>query len=263
MRLLLIFLTAIFAAILIGTLPSCDKKDENITSPDDEEQFLCGDANGDSAINTLDVARLIRYLYKGGSAPNLVTADIDGIHGLTINDLYFLLNYIYNGGNDPICLSVANDTILPVSLDTIFINSGVVSPGESVCRIDITIKTHNAVQVFTLPLKYYLAGSNLMCDSILLPRSGESLKSVFPESFLYDIETAVALDTVNNKTLITGGPIPANDSVTFASLWFTLTPSVDTQTIVIDTTTYPPSHIVIFSRYESPNTIAFIPEIIF
>lgn len=262
------FLISVLFIIILAlfiVFPACEKSEKNITSPIEQEQFVCGDANGDGAPNIMDISYMISYLFKTGPTPNLAAADIDGIYGLSYNDVLILVNYIYEGGSDPNCLLITHDTTLPVSSDSVLFSTEVVPPGDSIYQLDIILKTHNNIQGFTLPLKYSCESSTIICDSLI----GYWSRYDFPQkTFLYncisDTLRRYGIDTVNQKALVCSrGAFPAGFSGTVASLWFTVTPSVDTQTIVIDTTTYPPSHIVIFTHYEPPETIASVPTIIF
>ncbi len=60
---------------------------------------ICGDANGNGAVNILDVSFIINYLYKHGPAPNpLQSADVNHSGGVNILDVSYLINYLYKQG---------------------------------------------------------------------------------------------------------------------------------------------------------------------
>lgn len=61
-----------------------------------------GDANGDMAINLLDVTFLIRYLYKGGPAPDPYAGDVNSDGSINLLDIMYLINYLYKGGPPPL-----------------------------------------------------------------------------------------------------------------------------------------------------------------
>lgn len=66
--------------------------------------FICGDANNNGSVNILDIAYLIKFLYKGGAAPEpLAAGDADGNHEINILDVSYLINSIYKGGPGLIC----------------------------------------------------------------------------------------------------------------------------------------------------------------
>jgi beta propeller repeat protein len=68
------------------------------------EEYVCGDANGDEAVNILDITFLISYLYKGGSAPDpLEAADVNNSGNVNILDITYLIAYLYMGGPEPEC----------------------------------------------------------------------------------------------------------------------------------------------------------------
>ncbi|MEW5924283.1 MAG: FG-GAP-like repeat-containing protein [Candidatus Zixiibacteriota bacterium] len=61
-----------------------------------------GDANADGAINILDIVFLIKYLYKGGPAPDPYAGDVDSNGAINLLDITYLINYLYRGGPPPI-----------------------------------------------------------------------------------------------------------------------------------------------------------------
>jgi len=67
-------------------------------------EMVCGDADGNDAVNLLDVTFLINYLYKDGPAPDPIeAADADGSGTVNILDVTFLINYLYKSGPAPEC----------------------------------------------------------------------------------------------------------------------------------------------------------------
>ncbi len=64
---------------------------------------LYGDANNDDTINLKDITFLIRYLYKGGEAPQYPNqADANGDCEISILDITYLISFLYKGGPEPI-----------------------------------------------------------------------------------------------------------------------------------------------------------------
>ena len=61
-----------------------------------------GDANADGSINILDIVYLIRYLYKGGPAPDPYAGDVDSNGAINLLDITYLINYLYRDGPPPI-----------------------------------------------------------------------------------------------------------------------------------------------------------------
>jgi hypothetical protein len=79
---------------------------------------MCGDPNGDTLWNILDITYLINYLYRGGPQPvdwNLdplpCTGDINGDTLVNILDITYMINYLYRGGPppEPYCCSPSGD----------------------------------------------------------------------------------------------------------------------------------------------------------
>ncbi len=66
--------------------------------------FICGDTDGDEAVNMLDILYLIAYLYKGGPTPDpLDAADVNNDGGVNMLDILYLIAYLYKGGPEPVC----------------------------------------------------------------------------------------------------------------------------------------------------------------
>ncbi len=64
---------------------------------------ICGDANGDAAVNIGDAVHLINYIFKGGPAPEpLCVGDGNGDDAINIGDAVHLINYIFKGGPAPV-----------------------------------------------------------------------------------------------------------------------------------------------------------------
>ena len=65
--------------------------------------YVCGDANGDEAVNVADAVFIVNYIFTGGSpAPDpLEAADVDCESNVNISDSVYIINYIFAGGNAP------------------------------------------------------------------------------------------------------------------------------------------------------------------
>ncbi len=64
--------------------------------------YLCGDANGDGAIDISDAVFLIQYIFAGGQAPNPIAAgDANCDQAVDISDVVYLIQYIFAGGPAP------------------------------------------------------------------------------------------------------------------------------------------------------------------
>jgi hypothetical protein len=72
---------------------------------------MCGDANGDAAIDISDVVFLIAHIFSGGSAPGpcecygtgKAKGDANGDGAVDISDAVYLIARIFSGGNPPHC----------------------------------------------------------------------------------------------------------------------------------------------------------------
>ncbi len=83
---------------------------------DDCYSYICGDANNDDVVDTLDCQYILAYLYYGGPAPIPYDAgDVNCNPGITLSDYSYLANYLYYGGSAPCdCGQAKPNDILPV-----------------------------------------------------------------------------------------------------------------------------------------------------
>lgn len=80
------------------------QEDINENGTGDVCDYICGDADGSSAVNILDVSFVVSYLYKGGPAPNpSARADVDHSGSVNILDVGYTVSYLYKGGPAPNC----------------------------------------------------------------------------------------------------------------------------------------------------------------
>ncbi len=67
-------------------------------------EYVCGDPNGDLAINISDAVFLIEYIFKGGPPPfPLEAGDVNNDDTINVADAVYLINYIFKGGPPPDC----------------------------------------------------------------------------------------------------------------------------------------------------------------
>ena len=66
--------------------------------------YICGDANGDKAINVGDAVYVINYIFKSGPAPAPVAAGDANCDGaVNVGDAVHVINYIFKSGPAPCC----------------------------------------------------------------------------------------------------------------------------------------------------------------
>jgi len=67
--------------------------------------YVCGDADGDSAVNIGDAVTIINYIFKGGTPPDPIEAgDANADGDVNIGDAVYLITFIFKGGPPPQCL---------------------------------------------------------------------------------------------------------------------------------------------------------------
>ncbi len=67
-----------------------------------EPDYLCGDANGDGAVNVSDAVQIINYVFIGGGAPDpLESGDVNCDHEVNVSDAVWIVNYVFIGGAIP------------------------------------------------------------------------------------------------------------------------------------------------------------------
>ncbi len=81
------------------------QEDSNGNDVGDLCDYICGDIDGNPAINILDIVYVINYKYKGGPAPDpLESADVNHDFSVNILDIVYLINFKYKAGQEPECV---------------------------------------------------------------------------------------------------------------------------------------------------------------
>lgn len=81
-----------------------DQLDTNGNGTGDACEYVCGDADGNGAVNLLDITYLIDYLYRDGPPPEPFAAgDADGNGDVNLLDITYLIDYLYKDGPEPVC----------------------------------------------------------------------------------------------------------------------------------------------------------------
>lgn len=207
---------------------------------------ICGDVNDDGTLTVQDFEYLVAYLYKNGPRPPFrEAADVDYLPGLTNHDAQFLADYFFvAGAYEPGCLPYA-DTVLPISDDTITISNNLVLPGRNTARVDLRLTAVNDIKGLAFPFSYSCSTSSVYCDSVSFTGS----------RYAGYVHKYGCLDSNKRKGAIglinTGETVPQPGEGLLASLYFTLTPSVDTQYILIDTSSFTPGDMPVITRRTS------------
>jgi len=66
--------------------------------------YICGDANGDEAVNVSDAVHIINYVFTEGVAPDpYESADVNCDGLVNVSDGVFIINYIFIDGSPTPC----------------------------------------------------------------------------------------------------------------------------------------------------------------
>ncbi|MCP4631839.1 MAG: hypothetical protein GY855_02855 [candidate division Zixibacteria bacterium] len=220
---------------------------------------LCGDANNSGDLNILDQVLILNYLYNNGQAPaHLYSADVDNINGISNHDIQYLGDFKYKAGPDPYCPPFS-DSILPIYDDTLEIRYTIVPPATGTWDVDFWLKSEDSICAFSFPFSYHCETSPLTIQSIS-----------FDGTIYGDPYTTIGNIDENQKKAIIGAiylgtsgveNVPYPSAGLLATVTFNIDPSDEAQTILINTTTYDPSNIAIFSKWDN-GLEAFLPTIV-
>jgi hypothetical protein len=140
--------------------------------------YICGDANGDQAINVGDPVFAVSYVFRGGPAPEpMEAADVNIDQAVNIVDIVYLINFIFKEGPAP----------CPYPTGVVTGHTGCLSydknPGDSTYQdcIDydydgvgtLTLKHRNAI--FNCCPTYLFAHTTLVNDTLTVTE-GENLE---------------------------------------------------------------------------------------
>jgi len=71
-------------------------------SVEEEEEYVCGDADGSGSVDIDDAVYLINYIFAEGPPPEpFASGDADCSGEVDIDDVVYLIGYIFSGGFDP------------------------------------------------------------------------------------------------------------------------------------------------------------------
>lgn len=203
---------------------------------------ICGDVNGQPGgsgdHDITDMTYLLSYLYNNGPPPvSMWTADMDGVYGITNNDVTTFIWSFFMGNPEPDC-GIVQDSIFPVSNDTLEIVGYQVPPDNNKHRVDLWLNVTDSIVGFAIPFSYNCATSALALDSIIdFTDANISNMSKISNSTGRAVYSSTWL---NSK--MPGG------KQKIASLYFSLTASTEPQDILIDTTLIWPSNTIVISR---------------
>ena len=208
----------------------------------DNDPYGYGDYN--------DILALIEYLYNAGPAPEYEwMANVDGYEGVNNADIQCFIDYA-NTMDDPPCHSYSIP--IPTSEEIVEVRMLDVPPGRDVWTTELWIwlsayDEYGSTRFtgFAFPFSYSCATSGITLDSITLNAGISEL-------------THTVIDTVASTGLIGINQWWGELSSGYwkmASMHFSLTPSSQTQRIIIDTTMVPPSNTIVLTKFANMNSV--------
>ncbi|UCC45522.1 MAG: hypothetical protein JSU65_06290 [Candidatus Zixiibacteriota bacterium] len=213
---------------------------------------VCGniDDDGSGLVDAGDLTRLVDYLYITHlPIVNPWTADMDGVAGITNNDMITLVDHLFYSFQPLSCDIVS--TSFPVSDDILEFRFTEVPAGVTGWSVEVWLEATSPWHGISLPFDFYCPTSSLNLDAINLELTGAQASGL--------------IDNGLSKGLIVyslhAGSYPSGP-VHLATLDFSIDFSVETQTIVIDTGSYVPSHTTVLSRIVGgPRAEGVIPQL--
>jgi hypothetical protein len=159
--------------------------------------WICGDCNGDSCINWIDIFHLLEYIYAAGTPPK-GDADVNQDTQVGVADAVYLLNYLYKGGPapcgqpSPVCSpTLSPDDTLEIGLSAISCTTGAIS-------VPVTLKNSSTVIGMTFALEYDT--NFVVCDSAVF--NGNLFGEYFYEAPFW-LTWPTTIDSVAGTILMT------------------------------------------------------------
>ncbi len=132
------------------------------TTMSNDEQTICGDANGNGKVDHSDLTYIIAYLYASGPEPiPLCSGDANGDGCVNIADLTYLLVYLYGGGAAPVpgCCDGESDGQKNVNLNfTMSIDDQTVDAGDTGVVIPVIGAWDRTISGFSIGLHFNSTG---------------------------------------------------------------------------------------------------------
>lgn len=95
-------ITNLFQKELYANVHSTTFPNEEIRGQIQKPTYICGNANGDGAVNVGDAVYLINRVFKGGPAPNPEASGDANCDGkVNVGDAVYLINRVFKGGPAP------------------------------------------------------------------------------------------------------------------------------------------------------------------
>ncbi len=218
---------------------------------------VCGDGNGDDAINEQDLAVLFDYLFNsalllGSCLENL---DLDDYQTVNIRDAAWLCRSLSRqaGGDIEIACPPTQPAYQPAfkPADTLEIQQAIIlQAGSSSLSIPFIYKNSDSLAALALPLRVRIGGSVPQIDSVMF--STRALSSDYSAATV-DPDSA----TVNLGLLWKQGLAPGKD--TLFTLFLSIAPAPDARVVRVDTAQLSPdNHIFFVERQDSDGIIPFL-----
>jgi uncharacterized protein (TIGR02145 family) len=183
----------------------------------------CGNANGDQAVNLLDVSFIINSLYRGGTLPNPIqSADVNNDGKMNLLDVSYIINYLYRQGPAPNCPTfyLAPDTtkIIPadsvnaiVTCDTLgkIVLNGLSSYGQHASVGDFIIGQNEATAPDGFLRK--VTSKTVRGDSVILETDEAALADAFKSMHISETHQLRPSDVRSSK-MLKGSSLKSNSN---------------------------------------------------
>ncbi len=211
--------------------------------------LVCGDVNGDAAVNISDMVYLINYIaYSGPTPPNPLDANVDYCAGADIADVVYLQAYVFAGGPPP--CSVVGDCTYPID-GMIMVDhvDGLVSPGILATGVPITFHVryintttrniYGLTNAFTISSPEGAEWTHSVADTTHLPEFDQSIvRAVVASGNGSGVDTIRTMFMAYVMPPVHQGMQPGFSGVPFTITIGPLSASDEGKSIVLDSVTF-------------------------
>ncbi len=232
-----------------------------------KDSVICGDITGNGQAFT--IADLIFFVEYYQRCPGILgpEADVDSCLGVTWNDIAYYAQ-ILKGTRIPHC--PPSPPPLPSTSDSLIVSDVTAAPGDTGILVTVNLANSVPLSWISIPLAYDSA--ILECNDIVL---NESLFEDWGLKFTWiDPDSGLTIIGLVNQVASDSVPALGPGRYEIANLLFSVNPSTETTTVVIDTSStscywlqanclipvFLPGEFVITTGLNGPQALGNIPE---